>query len=594
MALNARVLVQLLILGVLAEQYVVQGTEPTIKQPGDKSCPLWRHPVEENGTQTCQCNNHLQDIVYCDNATQEAVLADCYCMTTSETQEIEVGKCIYNCVFTQSKNGMINNYIPLPNNISELNNQTCDHFNRQGRLCGQCKDNHYPPVYSYSLKCQTCTGSYNWLKYIAVAFLPQTIFFILVVSFRISVTSPQLNAFVLLAQAVAAPYTTRAMLRLLQGEHTAFLAAKILLSLYGIWNLDFFRTLIPGICLHVNTLEALALDYVIAVYPLVLTIICYAILQLYSSDFRFIKFLHIAFEKCCIIFRDKLESRTSIIDAFATFLLLSYVKLLSVSFDLLVPTQVFNATGHKIGLYLYYDASVEYFGKQHLPYAITALAVVLVFILLPLLLLMAFPMKCFQRRLEKYNLESQVLRTFMDAFQGYYKDGTDGKSYDCRYFPAVYLMVRILVFVIYSLTLDATGWAIVSIALSTLIIAVIIAQPYKQEHSRCNKIDATLMLLLTIWISFVLCSDLTTARSVKKLTIYHAFCAIVALLPMFYMSFITVKWIITREKIKAKLKIVFKARRRDQYMYEEVEGENSFLEDMDRRNQTNEAASYHN
>jgi len=33
--------------------------------------------------------------------------------------------------------------------------------------------------------------------------------------------------------------------------------------MYGIWNLDFFRTLVPHICLQVNTLKALVLDYAI-------------------------------------------------------------------------------------------------------------------------------------------------------------------------------------------------------------------------------------------------------------------------------------------------------------------------------------------
>ena len=42
------------------------------------------------------------------------------------------------------------------------------------------------------------------------------------------------------------------------------------LSLYGIWNLDFLRTVIPHICLNVTTLQVLAPDYVLAVYPLVL------------------------------------------------------------------------------------------------------------------------------------------------------------------------------------------------------------------------------------------------------------------------------------------------------------------------------------
>ena len=37
--------------------------------------------------------------------------------------------------------------------------------------------------------------------------------------------------------------------------------SRVLIPFYSIWNLDFFRTVIPDICLNVTTLQALALDY---------------------------------------------------------------------------------------------------------------------------------------------------------------------------------------------------------------------------------------------------------------------------------------------------------------------------------------------
>ena len=44
--------------------------------------------------------------------------------------------------------------------------------NRQGQMCGQCKDNHSPSPYSYELKCAHCLHyKYNWLKYLAVAYM---------------------------------------------------------------------------------------------------------------------------------------------------------------------------------------------------------------------------------------------------------------------------------------------------------------------------------------------------------------------------------------------------------------------------------------
>ena len=65
--------------------------------------------------------------------------------------------------------------------------------------------------------------------------------------------------------------------------------------------------------------------------------------------------------------KEKWDINTSMIDVFATFLLLSYHELLSVNFDLLVFITPINSTGNVVGTYLYYDAGYEYFGRDHAP-----------------------------------------------------------------------------------------------------------------------------------------------------------------------------------------------------------------------------------
>ena len=53
------------------------------------------------------------------------------------------------------------------------------------------------------------------------------------------------------------------------------IVTKLLCSLYGIWNLDFFRPFYSDLCLGIGILPTLALDYVIAVYPLLLILFSY-------------------------------------------------------------------------------------------------------------------------------------------------------------------------------------------------------------------------------------------------------------------------------------------------------------------------------
>jgi len=157
----------------------------------------------------------------------------------------------------------------------------CGYFNRAGQLCGKCKQNHSIAVYSYDMKCVRCSVGFGWVKYILAAFLPLTVFFILVLSCRLSATSPQLSTFVLLSQFISLAANVRIALTVLESSPIAEISARVILSIYGIWNLDFFRTLIPHICVSVSidTLQALALDYAIAFYPLILLVLTYVLTQ---------------------------------------------------------------------------------------------------------------------------------------------------------------------------------------------------------------------------------------------------------------------------------------------------------------------------
>jgi len=97
-------------------------------------------------------------------------------------------------------------YRRMPKTVEELNHDMCGHFNRGGQLCGECKTNYSPPVYSYDLECTVCSGGqYNWIKYVAIAFAPLTVFLVLVLCCRISATSPKLYGFVTFSQAIAIP-----------------------------------------------------------------------------------------------------------------------------------------------------------------------------------------------------------------------------------------------------------------------------------------------------------------------------------------------------------------------------------------------------
>ena len=514
-------------------------------------CPTWFYP-DPSSNGTCKCGNDVHGAIKCDDSTKEVRILDCYCMTYNNLTGPVVGPCIYNCIHRNLKK-TVRLYFPVPSILDTLNHKMCGQKNRQGQLCGKCANDHYPLVYSYHLNCKKCSASFlHWLEYILLAFLPLTVFLIIVLSCGLSATSPQLSAFVFFSQTIAAGANVRIVLAEIDSYPLAANIAKIMFSFYGIWNLDFFRPFISHVCIQISTLQALALDYAVAFYPLLMLLVTYMLLQLHPCNIRIFALLCHPFCRYTDRLRSQCDIKSSIVGAFATFFLLSYLKLLSVSFDLLVPMNVHSMNG-TVGSYLYYDATIKFFGHEHLPYAVLALFIVFVFLLFPLLLLLLYPMRCFQRCLGCCRVRWHALPIFIDAFQGCYKDGTNGTR-DCRYFAAVYLIVRFVLFIFYGFTLNSVLYATATVVLICLAVSIAIIQPYKPHLASYNTISSLLVLNLALWCATVTCITLTGLLLQR---LHHAAMILsffVGALPLFYMSFVFLCWLCSRKDIGQRVK----------------------------------------
>ena len=523
-------------------------------QCSNASCPPWFEPF--NGT--CKCGKTIHDIVKCDETLQKSAVLDCYCMTYNESTKTLVGACFYNCVSTKDTKDVV--YRRMPKTVEELNHDMCGDFNRGGQLCGECKANYSPPVYSYDLQCTMCSdGLYNWIKYVAIAFVPLTVFLVLVLCCRINTTSPKLHAFVTFSQALAIPVNVRLLLLATRSYSGASIVLRILATMYGFLNLDFFRAFISHqVCLKVNTLQVIALDYSIAFYPLALIIVTYMLIELHAHNVRFMVWAWKPFHRCFARFRQQWNIKTSVIDAFATFLLLSNIKLLSLSTDLLTPTYVYSMNGSVVDIYLYYDASIEYFGKKHFPYAILALFVVLTFILFPLLLLLLYPMRCFQQCLGLCGVRWHALHIFIDAFQGCYKDGTNGTR-DCRYFAAMYLFLRLMFIIVFASIRNGMFCAVVILLLIGVAMLIARVQPYKAEFAAYNAVDSIFILALAMWYGAMVCLSLAAVKAHNLVKVFVVVLFLVAASPLLYLIVIFLCWICSRREIGQRLVLKIKS-----------------------------------
>ena len=231
------------------------------------------------------------------------------------------------------------------------------------------------------------------------------------------------------------------------------------------------------------------------------------------------------------------------IDIFATFLLLSYHKLLGVNFDLLAFVSPKNSTGHNLGRFLYYDASYEYFGKDHLPYGIFAVIMLTGFNILPIIILLLYPMKWVQRCLNYFGQNHATLHIFVDSFAGCFKDGTEPGTRDCRYIAALLLLLRIILYIAYQMTLSVYTYGACAMILAVFVVFLVVAQPYKSKYRKCNMTTIVMFILLVmIMLSFT--NVMVTATKVQRLRssaiIVSSFLAVI---PQLYIIGLSIHWI---------------------------------------------------
>ena len=539
------------VLTLIAEENTTWTSQVAVSSPASsldgQTCRDKDHDASSNGTNacplgyycsngTCQCLTAPRGIVFCseDGLYNYAVL-DCYCVTYNiEESLVQAGKCIFKCGnYTKENSGEL--YHPLPQNGAILNKKECADKNRTGALCGRCQDNNYPLAYSFSLACVQCHHiHWNWARYIMAAYLPLTLFYLIVLFFKVNVVSGHLHHVVFFSQVMSAPTLSRIMYQSVQKRPAYFISAKVFLSLYGIWNLDFFRPFYSDLCLGIGILPTLALDYVIAVYPLLLMIISYLLIVLYDRNYRVVSMLFRPFLALFSLFKKNCDIRTSVIDAFTSFFLLSNVKFLTVSFDLLVPTKVYHLHGdhYNSTLALYYAGGIEYFGKAHLPYGILAVVVSFIFLILPVAILALYPFGFFQKFLNLFPFRWYILHTFVDSFQGWYKDGTEPGTRDYRYFSIGYILFRYFAFLLYGITLDETYIPLLGLLTLLTAVVLVLTQPYKKAVSHYIKINRAFLILYAMFYFAIYGANVASLKAYNFIHFFYFVAFSLSLFPL--------------------------------------------------------------
>ena len=305
--------------------------------------------------------------VQCDPQMQKVVVPPFYCLTYSEEMSMFLAG---SCPFLPNTKEIKSVYLPENfTNVAMFNEEVmCQDLKRKGVSCGKCNECSAVAINSYSLECMNIEKCHNYnLIFVLLADLvPVTLLFLIVVLFDINITSGYANMYILFSQIASLQINVLSIMKLTQNNLLPNRITLTLVSFYSIWNLDLGRSLIPNLCVghSIETIDSIALQYMSAFYGLGLVFITYCIVELHGYNFRLIVWLWKPFSKCLARIRRRVNPSASLINAFATFLLLSYSKLAVTSIVLLTPTYLYNQTGHHVSNVLMYDGTLGFFKSK--------------------------------------------------------------------------------------------------------------------------------------------------------------------------------------------------------------------------------------
>ena len=286
------------------------------------SCPSWYIPADG----VCTCGNTLDSTVQCYGEDRVKVRFR-FCMSYDpNTQLTLVGNCPY------SNKNSTGSYVVQPKNQSLLNENLCGWINRSGLMCNSCKEGLGVAVMLYT-SCVKCHGKWTgWILYFTVALVPLTLLFLLLVICRIR-NSEQIRSLVCILQMLLffVDKYPHVVVENFQGNFASVLLL-IAITICGVCNLNFFRYIFPPFCIteSFTTLDIIALEYIVALYPMTLTCITYVCIQLYARDYKVLQILWLPINWCLSKLPWSMNDYT-LIETFSICLELSYSKIIYLS-----------------------------------------------------------------------------------------------------------------------------------------------------------------------------------------------------------------------------------------------------------------------
>ena len=377
----------------------------------------------------------MREWVQCNQQEKKAQIVNGFCATPAEQEDqYYVGA----CPFIPTGNTINRMISELPSDPDLLNEVMCGPYNRKGLLCGECIDGYGPAVFSSYKKCANCSTlstGFAVSLYLLLELTPITLLFVCVVVFRLNITTGPLLWYVLFCQIYMLTlqnylYVCKYILSnniISPSLHKLFYSSLILSSS---WNLNFFNFVITQFCIGENltSVHIELLSLVPAVYPIVLVIITCILMELHARNYRIIHMIWKPFG----IFFSKLKITTvtsdAVIQAFATFIILSASTLTYNVSVILSKSHVFQSTDGMVHqTVVYSDPTIIWLSQKHLIHILTAVVPFISLVIIPSFLLCVYPTRIYKCLSCFLSARKQLaITTFAEAPHNCFKDGLNG------------------------------------------------------------------------------------------------------------------------------------------------------------------------
>ena len=215
---------------------------------------------------------------------------------------------------------------------------------------------------------------------------------------------------------------------------------QIFVMLFKAWNLRLLRPLIPPFCISnkLRDIYVLLLNLLPTIFPIVLVIISFVLMELHARNYRIV---HVLWKPFGLILK-KINTTTvtsdSLIRAFATFIFLSSTMSMVNVYAMTEKVAVSSNIDDRVyRLVLYFDTTVEYLSPMHISYLLISLLQYMIFVVLPSLLLALYPTRVYRSFCRYISSRKQLaIMSFVEALNNCFRDGLNGTK-DYRYFAGV-------------------------------------------------------------------------------------------------------------------------------------------------------------